>query len=294
MNNNTCPVCKSNTTKEHPVPKGKFFKCSSCGILFLDRRSVASDQEQYYSEDYYAEDYSARKDHHVFNYRLPIVNTYVPLPAKVLEVGAASGDFLSVLKKQGYEVEGLELSKRASEVGENHYGISIKQGDLSEEHFAPDTFDAVMMYHVFEHVPDPKADLAEMHRILKKGGKLIIEVPNPASVDARLSKNAKKSIYDFPNHMYLYTPAVLGKLAKEAGFEIELMEISLSYWLTSRIQKLRSFLKSKETKQLSPASLPGNSTDKKIPLKKYHDPIVKKILRKVLPGMKITLVAKKI
>lgn len=49
--------------------------------------------------------------------------------------------------------------------------------DIQCMHFADGTFDAIVCNAILEHVPDPLAAIAEMHRVLKRGGRIWVEVP---------------------------------------------------------------------------------------------------------------------
>ena len=59
--------------------------------------------------------------------------------------------------------------------------IEYRTGELGEQRFAPHSFDAVVIWHVLEHLPDPQATLEAVGEILKPGGVLVIAVPNNSS-----------------------------------------------------------------------------------------------------------------
>ena len=77
------------------------------------------------------------------------------------------------------------------------------------------------MFHVLEHLPDPKSVIKELLNKLKDDGKLIIEVPNED--DALLSLYACKKFADFTHwscHLYSFNRKTLKKLLEDTGIEI--------------------------------------------------------------------------
>jgi SAM-dependent methyltransferase len=76
------------------------------------------------------------------------------------------------------------------------------------------------LQHVLEHINNPAELLKEIFRILKSDGKVVIEVPNYDSLEARLFRE-KWSAIDAPRHLYLFTPSTLIKLLEQSGFEVE-------------------------------------------------------------------------
>src|SRR5262249_487357 len=99
---------------------------------------------------------------------------------KVLDLGCGDGRKLWTLKQLGCDVVGVEFDGEAGATGRD-LGLDVRLGSLEEQDFPTATFDAVLMSHVIEHLPDPKATLQECLRILKPGGQLRMLTPNAAA-----------------------------------------------------------------------------------------------------------------
>lgn len=298
--NNICENCGSDKIKiffyfnEHYAV---FFECLECGLIWLDKDKWPSDMSNHYSSVYYDESYRGRDNlNEAFGYRFRMLDKYMPNPGKILEIGAASGDFLSMLKNRGYEVYGVELSKRASVRAKENYGIDLFCGILNDAHFVSGFFDYVVMYHVLEHIPNPKEILREIHRILKPGGILLIEIPDPKSFDAKMSRRLLLSILDCPHHIYAFPQKFLKNIAVQYGFSILFSENSFSFLMADILNKTKKIIreifgKNKIlTKKIQ--SETGGCNDKNVANMKRPS-VFLKIGKKVFPGMKLTVVFKK-
>jgi SAM-dependent methyltransferase len=137
-------------------------------------------------------------------------------PGRILDIGCGSGDFLFSLKELGWEVYGTDSSPVGYGMAEAR-GIHAHCGDLAGAHFPDAFFDAVTLWHVLEHVPDPLRQLAEVRRILKDDGTLIVEVPNRDSLTFSLC-GEKWSCLDIPRHLQHFTAATLDAVLRKAGF----------------------------------------------------------------------------
>jgi SAM-dependent methyltransferase len=140
-------------------------------------------------------------------------------PGRVLDVGCGRGLLLEQLRRRGWEVQGTELSAQSAAYPRDVLGIPVHIGDLADLHFPSDHFDAVVMWHVLEHVPDPAVVLAEVTRILRPGGVFLVAVPNFGSLEARLTRD-KWFHLDVPRHLNHYTPAVLYRALAGVGLRV--------------------------------------------------------------------------
>ena len=91
---------------------------------------------------------------------------------------------LSPLADRGFDVHGLEVSEQAVEGADSRAVVRIAD-DLVEAGYEAESFDQIVIWHVLEHLRDPRGTLIECHRLLKPGGRLVVAVPNAASWQAR-------------------------------------------------------------------------------------------------------------
>ncbi len=121
----------------------------------------------------------------------------------ILDIGCGAGDFLNFCKNKNWEVSGVEPTKKAREISENKLGIKISS-ELSLKHFGDNSFDVVTMWHVLEHRFDIMETVAELKRIVKPGGLIVIALPNYKSYDAQFYKQ-HWAAYDVPRHLFHFT-----------------------------------------------------------------------------------------
>lgn len=144
------------------------------------------------------------------------------LPARpggrVLDVGCGSGAMLERLRDLGWRVQGVDPDPRAAAVA-GHRGIPVHTGTLEEAAFEDGAFDAIIMNHVIEHVPDPHRLLGECRRILCPGGVLVASTPNAAGLGHRRFGRAWRGL-EPPRHLQVFTPSALRHLAEATGFTI--------------------------------------------------------------------------
>jgi hypothetical protein len=84
---------------------------------------------------------------------------------------------------------------------------------------ASETYSAVVMLHVLEHLRDPIGELNAIRERLEPRGTLVIEVPHAGSVE-RLVPSRRREILDLPAHVHHFTPRTLRRALTQAGFEV--------------------------------------------------------------------------
>jgi 2-polyprenyl-3-methyl-5-hydroxy-6-metoxy-1,4-benzoquinol methylase len=139
--------------------------------------------------------------------------------ARVLDVGCGRGVILGALADRGFEVHGVEQSAEAARGADPRAKIRIATR-LADAAFDADHFDEIVIWHVLEHLADPRATLQEAHRILRPGGRLIVAVPNFSSAQARWSGAAWFHL-DLPRHLFHFPAHALRELVSSCGFEIQ-------------------------------------------------------------------------
>ena len=145
----------------------------------------------------------------------------------LLDVGCGNGRFLAQMRELGWEVMGVEPDSEAARIARKRFGLDVFQGTLEEAKFPDNSFDAITMNHVIEHVPDPIGLLAECRRILKPDGKMVMVTPNIQSLGRYLFGKAWLH-WDPPRHLVLFSPKSLRACAERAGLRVR------SLWTTSK------------------------------------------------------------
>jgi len=102
--------------------------------------------------------------------RLSLLARLVAPGARVLDVGAGRGRFVSAARAAGYDASGIEPSGRG--------GAAIERVGIEDAQLPGASLDAAVLWHVLEHVPDVRATLSEVARLLRPGGLAMIAVPN--------------------------------------------------------------------------------------------------------------------
>lgn len=129
---------------------------------------------------------------------------YLPFQnnGKLLEIGCGNGQMLRKMNVIGWDVEGIDFDPAAVRMAKDN-GVKVSLGDLLDQNFPSDTFDAIVMSHVVEHVYDPKILITECLRIMKKGATLLMITPNSTSLGHIIYKNNWRGL-EPPRHIHLF------------------------------------------------------------------------------------------
>jgi 2-polyprenyl-3-methyl-5-hydroxy-6-metoxy-1,4-benzoquinol methylase len=134
----------------------------------------------------------------------------------LLDIGAGTGEFLLICKKNGWQVTGIEPSDKAKAIAQKkRIHIETALGGLPDH-----AFDVITMWHVLEHVPDLNHQLDELKRLLKPNGTIIIAVPNFNSLDAKLYQEYWAA-YDVPIHLWHFSKTAIQKIFATKDMELK-------------------------------------------------------------------------
>jgi 2-polyprenyl-3-methyl-5-hydroxy-6-metoxy-1,4-benzoquinol methylase len=176
---------------------------------------------------------------------------FLPAPqamARALDIGCGNGSNLRRMSELGWQMEGLDVDPIAIKQLQQQ-GLNAKLGSLFEQDYPDQTFQAIYMSHVIEHVADPIALLQECWRVLVPGGQLVLITPNMQSLGRTLLRSAWIGI-DPPRHLLLYTQTSLTCLLKATNFTISRMSttargakgILMVSWQVQRFDQKRASL----------------------------------------------------
>jgi SAM-dependent methyltransferase len=181
--------------------------CRSCGLGYLNPRPTRLESQRYYPPGYYS-----MREKRLDLYRRQA--NYVPKGAgRLLEIGAAQGEFLARMRDRGWEVVGIEPSEHP----DNPHNLPIHRASFPEEcHLDPSSFAAITAWAVFEHLHDPGGAFEACRRLPRPGGRLIIQVPNLRSIQSRWARQE-----DVPRHLYFFSERTLRAYGERAGLVLD-------------------------------------------------------------------------
>ena len=206
-------------------------RCTSCNLARTEPMLNDNELEKYYSLPYYGSGEAkfigiAETLTYIFNYtrassilsRLRDRRKFpVNTSPRILDIGCGRGNLLKILKGMGCDCYGTE---RIEFPMDDHFqGIHIYREKLEDIVFAESFFDAVIIWHVLEHIDDPISILQEAARILRPGGILAIAVPNFGSFQAGIFRESWFHL-DLPRHRYHFIPDTLLSCLNKNDFGI--------------------------------------------------------------------------
>jgi SAM-dependent methyltransferase len=188
--------------------------CAGCGILFQWPHPSGQALLDAYA---HVEDpvYVAERENRYHTFRRVIRRLGDPAGRRLLDVGAYCGYFVDVARTSGFRAEGLELSTWAA-ARARQLGLVVHNQTLAERAGSGDRYDVVTMWDVVEHVSDPKAELANVHRMLEPGGEVWLSTIDAGSRVARALGARWPWLMDM--HLYYFDRRTLPALLRDAGF----------------------------------------------------------------------------
>jgi 2-polyprenyl-3-methyl-5-hydroxy-6-metoxy-1,4-benzoquinol methylase len=170
--------------------------------------------------------YQGRKNYPNLDQREIIMSNLIDKNQKILDLGCGTGNFIKILNKKNKKVEGVEISKKAAQIGLKQ-GLNIKIADLhSTFPYKRNSFDTVTAGEIIEHIYDTDFFLDEIKRILKPNGYLILSTPNIATLGRRLmllfgiNPLIETSLDKASGHIRYFTQKSLEELLNKHNFKI--------------------------------------------------------------------------
>jgi len=154
-----------------------------------------------------------------------ILGALCPERGRLLEVGSYLGLLLDRFRAAGWDVTGLEPDRPVAAWSRKRFGLHLLERTLPCPDLPVGGFDAAVMLHVIEHVPDPGAVLRELRRLVRPGGMLVLETPRFDSLMFKLLGRRERSINNCPGHIYFFTVPTLSRLLEQNGFAVERVDL---------------------------------------------------------------------
>jgi SAM-dependent methyltransferase len=238
IHHKTCPLCSGSevshflTCTDHFVT-GEIFnicKCKECGFVFTQDYPEEGESGRYYdSEDYISHSNSkkgitekayqiARKI--MLSRKRRLIRRETGLSSgNVLDIGSGTGHFLDAMKKDGWNISGLEINSKAREFAMSNFGIETLPPELMQT-LPEESFDCITLWHVLEHFHEPYQLMEAIFNILKPEGVAIIALPNSCSFDC-LYYGKSWAAWDVPRHLWHFSSGTFLHFALKNKFSVK-------------------------------------------------------------------------
>jgi SAM-dependent methyltransferase len=198
-------------------------RCETCGLVRT--HPAPANLDRYYPSGYYgaAEDrygpLATRFLSIVHGARARRITALHRGPGAVVDVGCGPGLLLEALRRCGWTVRGIERTEGAAAFARDRLGIDVHVGDWRDSRIAAGELDAVILWHVLEHLAAPEECLAWAAERLTPGGVAVIASPDFASLEARWTRDRWFHL-DVPRHLIHFTRDTLGAAVRRTGLDI--------------------------------------------------------------------------
>ncbi len=224
-----CNVCQGRAIERFVPPataprEFHFRRCRDCGLVFVVPEVQTDPVEQYAQ----ASIPDLGEEEGTWNrHNLEALHEHVPGRGRLLELGFGNGSFLEMAQEAGWEVHGADLSEPLVQRAREDLRLpNIELGTVEQVGYPDEHFDVVAGFNFLEHVPDPRATLVEIRRILKPGGLAAVLCPNLGSLYHRLmlellgDRDPLCISWVPPAHLYYFNKENLARLLREVGYEV--------------------------------------------------------------------------
>jgi 2-polyprenyl-3-methyl-5-hydroxy-6-metoxy-1,4-benzoquinol methylase/peptidoglycan hydrolase CwlO-like protein len=217
-----------------------YLACPECGTLVSqaglsrEQLQVHDDEHDFYGKEYWfshqTQDYGfpdisqrARQDlsERCLHWLSTLLQYKLP-PAKVLELGSAHGGFVALMHWAGFDATGLELSPWVVEFAQKTFEVPVLLGAVEEHSLKVESFDAIVLFDVLEHLPDPVSTMRHCASLLKPDGIFLIQMPNyledKSYSDLLVQEDGFSQMLTPTEHLYLFSHRAAQQLFEQIDF----------------------------------------------------------------------------
>lgn len=227
-----CPICQVNHAKPYRLfGYDEIVQCEQCGLIYVNPQRDTSDTKNYFQKTYIPD--ARFLDQELGLWRLETLEREAKLiterkpPGRILDVGCAGGDLLSIMAAFKWDCYGVEPAVSSVSKARNR-GFQVYEGLFSEITFPQKNFfDVVTYLDALPFSATPAEDLKTIYSLLKRDGLLLIEIPGLAYRVIRnvgpislLRYGRWSHLSPDSRHFFYYSTRTLAQLLKKNGFEI--------------------------------------------------------------------------
>lgn len=231
-----CPVCFSHEVWNFDqIPGNVVRACSRCKCRYLGRFEVDDDNRpvRRVLRGQHAQVEIGEETLHrgvarekTSQRRLAALRRHLNSRARVLEIGVRDGSFGDATARE-FEYVGIDRAAPAARAARSR-GLEVYCSTVPNFVNTGPTFDAIVLFHVFENMADPHDALARMKDLLKPGGVLLLSTFDTEGL-VYLMTERRWMTQNFRTHLILYSRSAMIELLEHSGFEIVSIGAELAY-----------------------------------------------------------------
>lgn len=219
-----CHVCGDDSAAPF-IREGcwQYFRCRGCSLVFLHPQPSEAFLDEHY-QHYLPTGGPARMAWRrmmqpVTAWSAALLERRCKRPGRLLDVGCGHGFFLKAMADLGWAVEGIEISATGRDYARDVFGLTVSARTLPRADFADGQFDVITLFYVIEHLTNPRAVLAEVRRLLRPGGLVLLRWPHTAPLVRLLRPWAESlKLYQAPSHLFDFALRSMTILLNNLGF----------------------------------------------------------------------------
>ncbi|MDP7034605.1 MAG: class I SAM-dependent methyltransferase [Planctomycetota bacterium] len=244
-----CPLCTSDdfdpihteetTYFEQPISL-RIVRCRKCQMVYTNPRLAEVNmayEERETLDPQYIEHHMKTKQP-VFTQALHRLQSLCPAPARVIDIGCGVGGFLSVARKAGYDVVGIEPSPVDAQHAREELDLIVHDTLFEKAELEANSFDMVTLWDVIEHVENPRGIVRRSAEVLRPGGWVVMRMPGATfhRFKARilgLWAGPSAVVYSPVIHLSFFSSQTIRRLLTEEGFDRIQVRLTPCEWNSS-------------------------------------------------------------
>jgi len=230
-----CSYCRSTSLLHFLFSGRRYYRCSSCDLIFAERKTDGNATLAYYQERYfdeYSDDQRSGQRARIYRQILDLLEENQN-KGWLLDIGCGCGLFLAEAQKRRWLIFGLDPSRHSIADAMSRIGDQVICGTVDDlpidRHY-----NAIVMINVLDHVIEGWRQLKKIHQLLVPGGILYLRFPNGVFHSSVLqffrmisAERFVKPILIF--HEYAFTPKAIRRYLRDAGFvDVQILNAPLT------------------------------------------------------------------
>lgn len=221
-----CKYCHChNPTLVSRIDGYELIKCRCCKLLQTNITKYQLKKINFYKySDNYLNNYiKIRSEQLIYDYKNNLIDIEkICRGGNILDVGCSTGLFIKTVYNCSvyrWNIFGIDINVRSIKLAKLNKFANVKRIDIKNNRFDSNYFDVITCFDVLEHLNDINESIGEIRRILKRGGILVIQIPNSDSLMRLLSGN-DWDWWCIPDHIFHFTPDTITRILEDYGFTI--------------------------------------------------------------------------